>query len=154
MSCKKCRCDNMEKLSEGIKELNEMNNNWTFSSAGEEVNDGYDPEQWKIEVTKVDNGYIIKNKSENNVMVIEEEDGDIEGLANMLYYLANEIGSAYRVEINSLEHKHDYLKEDFKMMLEDVYKSFNDDDHDVTTETMEQLEDIFGKFSWRNKNVK
>ena len=138
----------MEKLSEGIKELNEMNDNWTPPGVTET---DYDPEQWKIEVTKVNNGYVIKNKSENSVMVIEEEYGDIEGLANMLYYLANEFGSNYRVEINSLEHKHDYLKEDFKMMLEDVYKSFNDDGHDVTTETMEQLEDIFGKFSWRNK---
>ena len=132
MSCKNCKCDSMDMLNENIET-------------------DYDPEQWKIEVTKVNNGYVIKNKSENSVMVIEEEYGDIEGLANMLYYLANEFGSNYRVEINSLEHKHDYLKEDFKMMLEDVYKSFNDDDHDVTTETMEQLEDIFGKFHWRDK---
>ena len=112
----------------------------------------YDPEQWKIEVTKVNNGYIIKNKSENTVSVIEYDDDDgVEGISNMLYYLANEFGGNYRVEINALEHKHDYLKEDFKMMLEDIYDSYNDDSHDVTSETMQQLEEIFGKFKWRDK---
>lgn len=150
MSCKNCKCDNMDKLSEDIKTLNELSSGWDYSETTEYKEDKYDPEQWKIEITKVSNGYIVKNKSENSVIVIEEESGDVEGLANMLYYLANEFGSNYKLEINSLKHKDDYLKEDYELMLEDVYKSFNEDDHDVTKSTLEQLEDMFGKFSWRD----
>ena len=149
MSCKNCKCDT--EMSEDIKELNRLND---ILKVQDNEDDNYDPEQWKIEITKVGNGYIIKNKSENSVMVIEEDGDNTEGLANMLYCLAYEFGSGYRLEINTLEDKHDYLKEDFKMMLEDVYKSYNEDDHDVTSGTMEQLEDMFGKFSWRDKDDK
>ena len=147
MSCKNCKCKiGLEEpfdptINEPKIETNELFN---FDE------DNYDPEQWKIEITKVENGYIVRNKSENSVLVFEDEGGEVEGLANMLYYVGSEFGSRFRLEINSLESKHDYLKEDYKEMLKDVYQSYNDDSHDVEKDTLAGLEEIFGKFKWRD----
>ena len=109
----------------------------------------YDPEQWKMEITKVENGYIIRNLAENSVMVVENEPDELTGMSAMLYNVAYEFGG--RVEVNVLDGKHDYTKDDFKSMLKDVHRSYNEDDHDVTKDTLEQLEELFGKFSWRDK---
>jgi len=112
--------------------------------------DKYDPEQWKIEITKVENGYIIRNKSEDTVLVFEDEGGEVEGLANMLHYVGSEFGSRFRLEINALESKHDYLKEDYKEMLKNMHRHFGDEDYDIDDDTLQQLEEIFGKFKWRD----
>ena len=173
MSCKKCKCGNDTTTEEMYKdfkigEYEKTKFNYKPITGDTEIpisplteptdalfkldyeEDNYDPEQWKIEITKVENGYIVRNKSDNTVIVFEDEDGDIEGLSNMLHYVGSEFGSRYRLEINALESKHDYLKEDFKVMLEDVYQSYNDDSHDVEADTLEQLEEMFGKFKRRD----
>lgn len=137
-------CPNCSVSTDYYRNDNEYNTAVATDTAGN------DNQYQKIKVTKVDNGYVVRTHEETSV--IENVDDDVEGLANMLYRLAYEFGGGYRIEINTLKYKHDYLKEDLEVMLKDVHRSYNEDDHDVTPETLEHLEEMFGKFDWRKKN--
>jgi len=117
------------------------------SSANEKE---HDPEFWKMIITKISNGYIVRFPNQlgtgDDIAVIEEGDGEYgerDGLINLLWTVLNEFNPNVRIEIEPLKNKYDWTKWDFKELLRDVHKHFTDEDYDIDEETVESIKRIF-----------
>ena len=153
----KCKCKSIEKKYKkfNIPEYEEQKYNYKPTIGGgtypatEQLGEWNLPDnkdnilQWKVEIIKVDNGYICKGVDET--WVIENTDGESKTLIGLFWSLKEEFDCNSYLDMEVLKHKEDYTKWDYREILRDVYNLLTNDDFELPEDTIEMIKDIFKK---------
>ena len=154
--CKKCKCkqidgefDKINKRREkeydkfNIPDYDETKYNYKPTSEWSLPDNKDNLLQWKVEIIKVDNGYICKGVDET--WVIENTNGESKALIGLFWSLKEEFDCNSYLDMEVLKHKEDYTKWDYREILKDVYNLLTNDDFELPEDTIEMIKDIFKK---------